>query len=208
MTASCTVPKLAVFDMDGTLLPGATACQYIANISGTTDLVTDLEARYTAGLLTAVEFAQITHTSWETHGPDLYRQAHSAARKIENIDRTLTHLARLGYVSCLITMAPRAFAAHFDAFDHVHGSAYPDIVITPADKVTIALDVARRCQVEPEDILAFGDSASDGPLFAAITQTVSVNGDDRIEAIARHRYRGNDLFEAAMLALAGDVDLV
>ncbi|CAM4471369.1 HAD family hydrolase [Nocardia ninae] len=198
--------KLAVFDMDGTLLPGATACQYIAHISGTTDLVIDLEARYSAGSLSAVEFAQITHASWAVHGPELYRTAHIAARKIRNIDRTLAHLAQHGYATCLITMAPKAFAAHFGEFDHIHGSAYPDTIITPQDKPTIALEVARQYQIEPDGILAFGDSASDGPLFEAISRTVAVNGDNQIESLARHRYRGDDLFDAMMLALSDDVD--
>ena len=44
--------------------------------------------------------------------------------------------------------------------------------------------------------MAYGDSLSDVPLFAELGNTVAVNADATLEAIARVVYRGDTLLDA------------
>ena len=44
--------------------------------------------------------------------------------------------------------------------------------------------------------MAYGDSMSDQPLFAALDNTVAVNADPALETAARVTYRGDDLRDA------------
>lgn len=50
--------------------------------------------------------------------------------------------------------------------------------------------------------VAYGDSMSDLPLFAALDNTVAVHADPALEVAARITYRGNDLREVSMISPA------
>ncbi|WP_422615607.1 HAD hydrolase family protein [Photorhabdus hindustanensis] len=50
-----------------------------------------------------------------------------------------------------------------------------------------------------EKCVAYGDSDSDLPLFNALTNTVAINGTDKIHEIALIHYEGNNLWQPYQL---------
>ncbi|MDO0929514.1 haloacid dehalogenase-like hydrolase [Streptomyces sp. TG1A-8] len=187
---------LAVFDMDGTLLPGTTACRQIALVAEDPLVVERLEGDYRDGLIDSTEFARRALASWAHAGPGLYRRAFDACPKIGGVERTLAWLRARSVVTCLITMAPRPFAECFTGFDHVFASSYPDDILNPEDKPEVVRRLQRRLGIDGMRTIAFGDSDSDIPLFRALTRTVAVNATPNLAAMAARRYDGDDLWEA------------
>jgi phosphoserine phosphatase len=187
---------LAVFDMDGTLLPGTTACQQIALAAGDPETVATLELSYRRGLIDSTTFAQRALASWAAATDDLYQRAFDACPKIGGLTRTLRSLRDRSFVTCLVTMAPRQFAECFAAFDHIYASTYPTRILDPADKPVIVRELQNRLGIDDARTIAFGDSDSDIPLFSALSRTVAVNPTPNLEAVAAHVYRGDDLYEA------------
>ncbi|PPG20823.1 hypothetical protein C5D65_10115 [Rathayibacter toxicus] len=187
---------LAVFDMDGTLLPNTTAAQEIAQVAGVLQEIRELEARYSAGHIDSLEFSALALRLWESGGDSVYRSAWEASPKIDNIDTALAELRRSGGYTVLVTMAPVEFARHFTAFDEVFGSAYGCRIINPEDKPIIVEEIRARRGIAQQNVVAFGDSYSDIPLFREVAQSVAVNGTVDIESLATYSYRGADLSEA------------
>jgi phosphoserine phosphatase len=185
--------ELAVFDMDGTLLPGTTACQQIARAAGDPDLIDRLERDYRAGLIDSTRFAELALESWARAGADLYRRAFDACPKIGGVAETLAALRARSVTTCLITMAPREFAECFTGFDHVFASTYPTDILNPEDKPVVVRDLQQRLGLDAARTIAFGDSDSDVPLFETLTRTVAVNATPNLVALAAHRYDGDDL---------------
>jgi phosphoserine phosphatase len=72
-------------------------------------------------------------------------------------------------------------------------------VLTPDGKVEIAETLMRHYGIGREDVIAYGDSASDIPLFQTLGHTVSVNGSERLRVLAAASYEGDDIWEAYML---------
>lgn len=108
----------------------------------------------------------------------------------------------------LITMSPDFFANHLHTrgLDVVCASAFPPLpfrapvdpagILNPADKVRLA-DAQRQARGLSRDAcVAYGDSVSDVPLFEELDNTVAVNADPALEALARVAYRGETLLEA------------
>jgi phosphoserine phosphatase len=69
----------------------------------------------------------------------------------------------------------------------------PKVVLTPDAKVTVAEGLMERYGVAEDECVAYGDSASDIPLFRRLRNTVAVNGTDSLKAVAAASYDGTDL---------------
>ena len=202
------VTALHVFDMDGTLLRSTTANLQISRRLGRVEAMQDLENRFAAGMMDEPAFADELHSLWHDLTPEVVDAAANGAPWIAGIDEVCADIAARGETSMLVTMSPEFFARHLHrrGVDIVRGSVYPplpfrgppdhDGLLRPIDKVYLTEAERRRRGVAPTACVAYGDSASDGPLFDALDHTVSVNGDARIEATARITYRGEDLREA------------
>jgi phosphoserine phosphatase len=190
---------LVVFDMDGTLLPGTTSAREISRIAGALAEISELEQRYSLNEVDSMAFSVEALRLWGSEGEGVFRRAWDAAPKLRNIDQTLDTLHRNGAVTCLITMAHRAFAECFSSFQHIYSSDYGQRIINPEDKPRIASMLASEFNVPPERIAAFGDSHSDIPLFRTVTHSVAINGSDDVVSLARHCYIGTDCSEAAAL---------
>lgn len=78
----------------------------------------------------------------------------------------------------------------------------PAGILTPADKVTAVDRIRSALGLGRDSCVAYGDSASDIPLFRHLRHTVAVNADDTLRALARHHYDGDDLRVAYRTALA------
>ena len=72
-------------------------------------------------------------------------------------------------------------------------------ILAPGDKPLLAQRFAQERGVYFEHSVAFGDSMSDYPLFECLKHTVFVNGDSKLDSVARWTYRGDDLLEAFQL---------
>lgn len=136
--------RLAVFDMDGTLLPGTTACQQIALAAEAPTVIEQLEHDYRNGLINSTVFAERALESWAHKGDDLYQRAYLAAPKIAGVDRTLRWLRSHGIVTCLVTIAPRQFAECFSDFGHVYASTYPTDILNPEDKPHVVRELQQK----------------------------------------------------------------
>lgn len=193
------IDGLAVFDMDGTLFPETTACQQIARTAGNLDVITDLERDYRHGLINSLDFARRASKAWDAQPPDLYRRAFDACPKIGGIEKTLAWLSARSFATCLITMAPGLFADHFKNFDYVYASTYPNHILNPADKPTVVKRLQFLLKIDDANLMAFGDSDSDLPLFAALTHTVAVNATPNLVDVAARAYSGDALYQALQL---------
>lgn len=192
-------PALAVFDLDGTLLPDTTSCREISRAAGRQTVIEDLEAAYDRGEIDSRAFAVTALQCWSDAGPGVYRRAFDTARFIGGIQECLTWLARQRTRTVLVTMAHREFAECFEGFDRVYASSYPDSILNPEDKPRIVKQLMSDMSITPDDVIAFGDSTSDLPLFRTLWHTVAVNASPALTGIAAHHYLGDDLREALRL---------
>lgn len=115
----------------------------------------------------------------------------------------LSDIAERGEHAVLITMSPDFFAQHFARWGmEVFASAFPpppfrrplaeDGILTPADKPRLCAALQQRLGVG-EEVVAYGDSHSDLPLFQVARHTVAVNATAPLRAHATVDYVGRDL---------------
>jgi len=126
--------RLFAFDMDGTLIPGTTAAQEISRAAGCLDQIRTLEQRYGRQEIDSLEFSRRALELWASAGDDLFARAWRAAPKLSGITEVLAAIRSEGHISCLLTMAPGAFAAEFTGFDHVHGSEHGRTILSSASR--------------------------------------------------------------------------
>lgn len=199
--------RLYVFDMDGTLLPATTGMLEIAKITKQQDLLLELEKRYFEKQLSCVEFARAIFEMWQELTPCVVKEAFESSPKLANIRQVVARIADCGGVSCIITSAPDFFANHFFdfGFNRIYASRpfalqsdvfTPEHVLHAADKSRLARSLCKELGLKYEDTVAFGDSHSDAHLFDELTHTISVNGTEYINHLAKHHYKGFDLLEA------------
>lgn len=203
---------LHIFDMDGTLLRETSASLEIAKALDCVDELLLLEQAFGSGEMTAHIFAKNIFQLWHTLTPEIVRNVVDNAPWIRGITDVFTDIRKRGEKSLVITMSPDFFANNLLSMgaDTVSASRFPmppfsgelDVsgILTPQAKVTISrkmMDDALPQLVTP---VAYGDSASDIPLFQSLNNTVSINGDSYIESCAGARYRGDDLWEAYSMA--------
>lgn len=206
--------RLYVFDMDGTLLPGTTACLEIAKHTGTTAELCEIESLFTSGVFSTAEFARAIHELWGVLDEELVRRSFDLAPKLENIQRVLDEVAKQRSLSCLITMSPGYFARQFGnyGFDYIFGSEFPDGVdvpfdptriLTPEDKPRIAAEICQRENLDFSRTVAFGDSSTDIPMFDRVRWSVAVNAADSVLSSASLVYQGGCLWSAFQLVQRG-----
>ncbi|MFG3100098.1 HAD family hydrolase [Streptomyces sp. NPDC048182] len=205
---------LHVFDMDGTLLPGTSATREMATFLGHASEIETLERDFAAGRIDTRQFARSIFELWGPMDPDRVRTAFGASPKMHRIREVVADIRARGHHSCVITMSPLCFAAHFEeyGFDEVHGSVFPvsarsDIDVTtilrPDDKPLLAMAMCTRYGIHRSQVVAYGDSLSDRHLFAMAPVSIAVNGDAHVLPLASAGYTGRDLWDAYELALSG-----
>lgn len=208
------VTALHVFDMDGTLLAGTTAClQVAAALGGEADLV-ELERRFAGGELDTRGFAVAICDLWPDLEPQIVADAFASSPWLAGMDEVCADIRRRGERSAVVTMSPDFFAVHLleRGFDEVVASRFPPLpfsypldpagILAPADKVRIVEELCARHSVDPGRCVAYGDSMSDAPLFGWLGATVAVNADDHLAELAVMNYRGDNLGEAYALGRA------
>ncbi|MDG4823705.1 HAD-IB family phosphatase [Asanoa sp. WMMD1127] len=203
---------LHVFDMDGTLLRGSSASLQIGRATGTVEQVAALEAAFVAGRIDTVGFAEGVHRLWRGLTLDLVARVYAGSPWLTGIREVCADIRRRGERSAVITMSPDFFARLLleEGVDEVVASRFPSVpfvspvdpagILTPADKVRIVEELCARHGLPLSRCVAYGDSISDGPLFAHLgATTVAVNADATLAAVAARAYAGEDLLGAYAL---------
>jgi phosphoserine phosphatase len=196
-----------IFDMDGTLLHGTSAPALLATALGQPDALHALEARFSAGSATAVDFARELHAMWGVVPDDVARDAFATAPVLANVREVLADIRARDERACLITMSPHYFAEQFldFGFDAVFASRFPRdgqtpldeaAILNPRDKPRLAEAFCAEHGLRLAEAIAYGDSFSDVHLFDEVGIRISVNGDHHIADRADIAVEGTDLFVA------------
>jgi phosphoserine phosphatase len=199
--------NLHVFDMDGTLLQGS-ACLELSRHMGKLDQVEAMEEAWGRGEIGHVAFYELLLELWQ--GLDDADVPGIVARSpwLEGIREVCRDIGNRGEHSCVVSMSPQFFADHLLewGFHRVHGAGvHPERpllaadVLSPEGKVEIVRDLLDRYGLGIEDAVAYGDSASDLPLFRFLPNTVAVNASERLREVAAAVYDGTDLRQAYAL---------
>lgn len=199
--------RLYIFDMDGTLLPHSTGLIELAKQLGTEETLHQLDQLFSEKKLSTTDFTYQVAELWGEINPQIGYQAFLAASKIADIKECLEHIKSEGSTSCLITMSQDVFALNFKdyGFDYIYSTSYPPntkgtlSILTPEDKPKITKALCNKLGLLFEDSVALGDSLSDEPLFAELTETVAVNASMALQNISKYHYNGNSILEAYKL---------
>lgn len=199
---------LHVFDMDGTLLRASTSIVEIGRQLGQLAQLEAIEARFAAGEFDSPMVAAELHALWSGLTDEVVAEVAAAAPWIGGIEEVCADIAARGETSMLITLSPEFFARHLHArgLEIIHASVFPALpfaepvdpsgLLSPADKVRLT-DAERRARgLSASACVAYGDSLSDQPLFAHLPNSVAVNADPALEALAERAYRGENLWGA------------
>jgi phosphoserine phosphatase len=196
------------------LLRNTTASLQIAKRLGCLTDLKILEKSFSQADIDTRKFASAICRLW--HGLTIghVAEAFDAAPWIEGLPDVLADIKKRGEYSLVVTMSPNFFAERLltIGIDDVVASRFPTLpltdrldpsgILTPADKVT-ATDLAlQRYGLSRDECVAYGDSASDVPLFETLSHTVAVNADSLLRGLAAIAYEGDDLREAYHLARA------
>ena len=193
--------KLHIFDMDGTLLHGS-ACLDISRHMGHTEAVTEMEERWSAGGVGHVEFYEFLLPLWTGLTVKDVDDVFEATDWLDGVEEVWRDIARRGEHSAVITLSPQFFADRLLPWGlgSAHGAGVlageepdPALVMTPESKLRVARELMEHHGVSEEDCVAYGDSASDIPLFRDLKNTVAVNGTDSLREVAAASYEGDDL---------------
>jgi phosphoserine phosphatase len=198
---------LHVFDLDGTLLRGS-ACMEISSHVGQLERVESVEEAWGRGEVGHLEFYQLLLELWgELDDADLPIIVENSPW-LEGIREVTSDIHARGERTCVISMSPQFFVDQLLVwgFDSVHGAnVHPskelreDDVMFPESKVLVVSQLMERYHLNSSDVIAYGDSASDIPLFETLSNTVAVNGSDRLVALAAASYSGGDIRDAYRL---------
>jgi phosphoserine phosphatase len=129
----------------------------------------------------------------------------------KNIPKVFDDIAVRGERSAVITLSPLFFAKRLLRWGvtTAHGAEVnggevlnPHLVLTPDSKVQIVRGLLRDYGLSTSDCIAYGDSASDVPLFEMLPHTVAINGSEAIRKLAIACYDGDDIWEGYLVGRA------
>ncbi|MBB2941089.1 phosphoserine phosphatase [Actinoplanes lutulentus] len=194
------------FDVDGTLVPGISSGQHLADRLGHADLCREAEAGYDDGTLTNQEASVIDARGWATWTPSDVRGFLASLPLVDGIPETLAWCRAHDLLPVVTTLAWDPVGAYLcDRFGfarscgpvlEIINGAYTGEVAAHLDeygKRDFALSVATELNIEPSHCAAIGDSRSDLPLFGAAGLAIAFNGDPAARAAAHTGVTGTDL---------------
>lgn len=199
--------KLHIFDMDGTILEGS-ACVHLSDRLGCLKEIHIIEEAWGRGEVGHVEFYRLCLPLWKELNREIVKDVFQKSPWRKNLSKVFCDIADRGEYSAVITLSPQFFAEHLKELGvssthgaeiHVDRPLESEKVLTPEHKVSIAQALLQEYGIPRSQCVAYGDSASDIPLFAHLANTVAVNASDRLKQLAAANYSGDDLWEAYKL---------
>ncbi|MEU6349360.1 HAD-IB family phosphatase [Streptomyces sp. NPDC047072] len=200
--------RLHLFDLDGTLLYGTTAPVEISRQLGLEAETVALDQAIGAGLIGPPEYAQEVYAMWADLTEAHVTTAFEGAPWLARIRDVWAEIRGRGEYCAVVSLSPSFFVERLIGWGAhaAYGSRFPAVPFTePVDpagvlnaraKVLIADRLCEEFGVTRADCVAYGDSASDKELFAAVPLSVAVNADHYLSDISTHSYMGMDLWEA------------
>lgn len=181
-------PRVASFDLDGTLLPETTVSVLTARHLGYEAKLRSLEEQYRRHEISNTDVADASGGWYEGVRLEEIERQLDAAPWIDGIEATVTALRERGCHVLLGTVTWK-FAAEmlgrWHGFDAVSGTEMgtADGVLTGEvtryfdehDKLTFVGEYCDAVGASLEECVAVGDSRSDVPLFEAVGFSVAVN---------------------------------
>ena len=202
--------KLHVFDMDGTLLKGS-ACLHISDHLGKLREVNQIEEAWSRGEVGHVEFFELCLPLWGRISDEDVDEIFAKTPWHKNVQKVFHDIHARREYSAVITLSPMFFVSRLRQWGattahgaEVFGGETPDpkLVLTPDSKVKIVQGLLQEYGVTAADCIAYGDSASDIPLFKTLANTVAINGSAAIKSLSAATYDGDDLWEAYLIGRA------
>ncbi|MBL1083290.1 HAD-IB family phosphatase [Streptomyces actinomycinicus] len=202
------MPRLHLFDLDGTLLHGTTAPVEISRQLGLEAEAVALDRAIAAGRIGPPEYAAQVYDLWMELTEAHVRAAFEAAPWLARIREVWAEIRSTGDYCAVVSLSPSFFVELLlDWGAHAaHGSRFPAVpftepvdpsgVLSAAAKVAIADRLCAEFGVARADCVAYGDSSSDKELFAVVPVSVAVNADAHLAGLATHSYTGRDLWDA------------
>ena len=196
--------RLHLFDMDGTLLRGS-ACLDLSRHMGQLERVNEIEEQWGLGNVGHVEFYELCLPLWAGLGDADVDDVFARSAWIDGIQEVWADISARGEYSAVITLSPQFFADRLLRWGlgSAHGAVVeagiapdPALVLTPEAKVAVAEELCARHGVGVDEVVAYGDSSSDVPLFRRLRHTVAVNATESLRDVAAVAYEGCDLREA------------
>lgn len=196
--------KLHIFDMDGTLMAGS-ACLELSRAAGHLEPVLEMEEAWGRGELEHIEFYEALLPLWSTLEDQDVDDVFAASPWVDGIEDVLSDIAARGEFSAVISMSPQFFVERLLACGagSAHGASVvigtrpkSDVVLYPEDKVRITAELSLEYGLSDDDCIAYGDSASDIPLFKHLPYSIAVNASSPLRDLASVAYDGRDLREA------------
>lgn len=200
-------PRLAVFDLDGTLVPKTTVCLHLAEWVGHLDALRELEGRYAAHEISNTEVAALDAPHYAGLSLDDVDRRLDSIPCIAGISETVEGLRRRGMEVLLATVTWRFAAEHFArryGFDAVCGC---EMTVTDGrrlggavarhieaeDKLAFVAEYAEARGISLDECVAVGDSRSDLPLFGAVGLAIALNATPAAVAAAHVAIETDDL---------------
>ncbi|RDI50553.1 HAD family hydrolase [Nocardia mexicana] len=203
--------RLHLFDLDGTLIHGSAAAIEISRQLGLEVEIAELERAFAAGELTTSRFAELAAELWGELTEAHVAAAFDGAPWLAGIREVWAEIRARGERCAVISLSPGFFVERLIGWgaDAARGSRWPAVpfrerldpagILDPAAKVRIADELCAQFGLDRADCIAYGDSMSDAPLFAAVPLSVAINADHHVRDVASHSYRGRDLRAAFAL---------
>lgn len=194
------------FDVDGTLVPGTSSGQHLADLLGHAESVREAEAAYAAGVLTNQQVSVRDARGWTGRTPEQVSRFLDTLPLVRGIDATVGWCRDHELVPVLATLAWNAVGEHLcrrfgfaqacgPRLEMVGGS-YTGRVMTHFDewnKRDFARTVAADLGLGLAHCAAVGDSRSDLPLFAEVGLSIAFNATPAVRAAAHAAADGPDL---------------
>jgi phosphoserine phosphatase len=202
------VNVLHVFDMDGTLLPGTSACAELARHLGGVPAVRCLEGRYRSGEIDSVGFALEIHELFLSAGltEEVAASVFARSPKLRRIADVLNDIRARSEHSAIVTVSPDFFAHGFLTMgaDRVIASGWPPLspgsavdparIISGPMKIDLVRGLCAELDLSPSRCVAYGDSEADVTLFRTVGLSVAVNAAAGVAVQAILACDGDDLW--------------
>ncbi|MGW7254571.1 HAD family hydrolase [Streptomyces sp. NPDC054834] len=205
------MPRLHLFDLDGTLLHGTTAPVEISRQLGLEAEALALDLEIAAGRIGPPEYAIHVRALWAELTEAHVVAAFEGAPWLARIRDVWAKIRGAGDYCAVVSLSPSffverlldwgahaAFGSRFPAVPFTE-PVDPDGALNSAAKVCIADQLCEKFGVTRADCVAYGDSMSDRDLFTVVPVSVAVNADASLTGLATHSYTGRDLWDAYQL---------
>lgn len=207
--------SVVVFDLDGTLLPGTSVSQYLAEVIGRGDVLAELERRFRDHAISNKEIADATASWFADQRVDAIWAKLEAAPWINGMAATFDALRAAGcglllgtvtwHFAALMLQHKYGFAAVSGTMMDIENGRLSGVVSGYFDEYDKARFVRSWCEqndVAMVEVAAVGDSRSDIPLFRAAGHAIAINATPEARAQASEKIDTADLRDVLPMLLA------